>query len=126
MVSLFFSTSHPGLIVVTASWDSPPLEEDPGYALYVRAFKRLVSSRSVVVRSLGKNEEIEKDGSRWERYKSFTTESQPELGQDPKFKLMPFQIDGVNWLCHNWNIEQNCILADEMGLVRFTSPITQP
>ena len=31
---------------------------------------------------------------------------------------MPFQVDGVNWLCHNWNIDQNCILADEMGLVR--------
>ena len=47
----------------------------------------------------------------------FTVENQPDLGQNAQLKLMPFQVDGVNWLCHNWNKAQNCILADEMGLV---------
>ena len=47
----------------------------------------------------------------------FTVDNQPELGQSAQLKLMPFQVEGVNWLCHNWNKSQNCILADEMGLV---------
>ena len=51
----------------------------------------------------------------------FTVDAQPDLGQNAQLKLMPFQVDGVNWLCHNWNKAQNCILADEMGLVRLPS-----
>ncbi len=43
-----------------------------------------------------------------------------KLGQDPKLKLMPFQVDGFNWLCDNWWNKQPCILADEMGLVSLS------
>ncbi len=64
----------------------------------------------------------QKKGAGWLRKEAFTCDSQPDLGQDPQLKLMPFQVDGVNWLCHNWNIDQNCILADEMGLVRISFP----
>uniref|UniRef100_A0A0W0FGI3 Putative SNF2 family DNA-dependent ATPase n=1 Tax=Moniliophthora roreri TaxID=221103 RepID=A0A0W0FGI3_MONRR len=39
-----------------------------------------------------------------------------DLGQDPKLKLMDFQVQGFNWLCDNWWNCQPCILADEMGL----------
>ena len=108
-----------------ASWDSPPRPNDPTYALFENAFKRLVASRSVTVPSRGKNDLVKKEGVSWLVGKAFTVESQPQLGQDPKYKLMPFQIDGVNWLCHNWNTNQNCILADEMGLVSARS-ITGP
>ena len=49
---------------------------------------------------------------------AYTQDVQPKLGQDDaKFSLMPFQVDGVNWLCNNWFNRQHCILADEMGLV---------
>ncbi len=47
---------------------------------------------------------------------AITHDKQPKLGQD-EYKLMPFQVDGVNWLCNNWWNRQHCILADEMGLV---------
>ena len=30
--------------------------------------------------------------------------------------LMPYQLEGLNWLLHQWHQEQNAILADEMGL----------
>ena len=97
----------------------------PEQATFENAFKRLVASRSVTAPSRGKNDLVKKEGVSWLVGKAFTVESQPQLGQDPKYKLMPFQIDGVNWLCHNWNTNQNCILADEMGLVSARS-ITGP
>ncbi|KAG6890732.1 hypothetical protein C0992_013115 [Termitomyces sp. T32_za158] len=39
-----------------------------------------------------------------------------DIGQDKQLQLMPFQVDGFNWLCNNWWNLQPCILADEMGL----------
>ncbi|KAK7680574.1 hypothetical protein QCA50_016356 [Cerrena zonata] len=37
---------------------------------------------------------------------------------------MPFQVDGVNWLCNNWWNLQHCILADEMGLGKTVQVVT--
>lgn len=48
-----------------------------------------------------------------------------QLGQAAGLKLMPFQVEGFNWLCNNWWNHQQCILADEMGLVRIPSCITR-
>ncbi|CAI2172775.1 10525_t:CDS:10 [Funneliformis geosporum] len=36
--------------------------------------------------------------------------------------LKDYQLDGVNWLLHNWCNEISCILADEMGLERNCYP----
>lgn len=40
------------------------------------------------------------------------------LSNNPKYqnKLMDYQLDGINWLLHNWSLETSCVLADEMGL----------
>ena len=100
-----------------ASWDSPPRADDAGYAAYEKALKRFISARSVTVPARDKKADIVRDGVKWLMKQKFTVDNQPELGQNAQFKLMPFQVDGVNWLCHNWNKVQNCILADEMGLV---------
>ena len=102
-----------------ASWDSPPRSNDDGYAAYERAFARFIYGRSVIVPTRGKKEPLPKDGFRWTQREAFTVDNQPMLGQSPQLKLMPFQVEGVNWLVHNWHKDQNCILADEMGLVRI-------
>ena len=106
----------------TASWDSPPRPGDSGYAAFQTAFERYLAARAVTVPLKTKSELNLFDNGRqknaWRKKYAFTPEKQPQNGQDSQFKLMPFQIDGVNWLCDNWWNRQNCILADEMGLVR--------
>lgn len=101
-----------------ASWDSPPRGNEAGYAAYERAFGRFIIGRSVTVPVRGKKEPVSKSGSRWTQREHFTVDNQPKLGQSAQLKLMPFQVEGVNWLVHNWHKDQHCILADEMGLVR--------
>jgi SNF2 family DNA or RNA helicase len=43
-----------------------------------------------------------------------------EKKQQPKVltggKLMDYQLDGLNWIFHQWHKMRNGILADEMGL----------
>ncbi|KAI0673358.1 hypothetical protein C8Q78DRAFT_968243 [Trametes maxima] len=107
-----------------ASWDSPPRRSEPSYAAYQTAFKRYLGARSVTVPLRNKKDGVAKSGPKWLKRDSFTTEKQPNLGQGPQLKLMPFQVEGVNWLCHNWNISQNCILADEMGLGKTVQIVT--
>ncbi|EIW64252.1 uncharacterized protein TRAVEDRAFT_158327 [Trametes versicolor FP-101664 SS1] len=107
-----------------ASWDSPPRLSETGHAAYLNAFKRFIFAQSVTVPLRDKKQGVMKAGPQWLKKKAFTTEAQPELGQASQFKLMPFQVDGVNWLCHNWNISQNCILADEMGLGKTVQIVT--
>ncbi|KAI0654200.1 SNF2 family N-terminal domain-containing protein [Cubamyces menziesii] len=107
-----------------ASWDAPPRSSDAGYAAYCNAFKRFLFARSVTVPIRNNKQAVTKGGVSWLLRQKFTEESQPQLGQGPQFKLMPFQVDGVNWLCHNWNISQNCILADEMGLGKTVQIVT--
>ena len=103
-----------------ATWDSPPRKGTPAYAAFEVAFRHFIKARKVTVRLMPKSElqafaKLPQDLFR-KKY-AFTPQSQPKLGQDKQFKLMPFQVDGVNWLCNNWWNRQHCILADEMGLV---------
>ncbi|KAI0652071.1 SNF2 family N-terminal domain-containing protein [Trametes meyenii] len=107
-----------------ASWDSPPHPSEASYPAYLTAFKRYLAARSVTVPSRNKNSGIVKRGLSWRKRDRFRMENQPNLGQGPQLKLMPFQVEGVNWLCHNWNISQNCILADEMGLGKTVQIVT--
>ena len=106
--------------VFLATWDAPPKEGTAGYAAFEHAFSRFVASRSVIIEVLsGWEEELwdnrPKDGFRARH--AFTTQTLPQLDQQAGLSLMPFQVDGVNWLCNNWWNLQHCILADEMGLV---------
>ncbi|TFK56559.1 hypothetical protein OE88DRAFT_1730039 [Heliocybe sulcata] len=98
-----------------ATWDSPPRKGEFGWEEYRKAFQRLIESRSVVVLSDPKTKSTRApDGFR--KRHAFKEGDQPSLGQDPGLALMPFQVDGLNWLCNNWWNLQHCILADEMGL----------
>lgn len=102
------------------SWDSPPRPDEPGYAAFENAFKRFLAARQVQVpkRTIKEAKAFDdRPKNAWRKRYQFTDVHQPQNGQDPQLKLMPFQVDGVNWLCDNWWNHQSCILADEMGLV---------
>ncbi|KAI0347824.1 hypothetical protein BDW22DRAFT_1349889 [Trametopsis cervina] len=110
-----------------ATWDSPPRPGAPGYAAFETAFTRFVEARQVRVASFSAAQvaafdKLPKDGFR--RKHAFTTDSRPAIGQSEQYKLMPFQIEGVNWLCNNWWNRQHCILADEMGLGKTVQIVT--
>ncbi|KAH9942923.1 SNF2 family N-terminal domain-containing protein [Amylocystis lapponica] len=110
-----------------ASWDTPPRKGEPGYAAFETAFKRFIVSRQVTV-PLRSQKEVEAfDGRAINGYKKnhwLKENAQPRLGQNTQLNLMPFQVDGVNWLCDNWWNHQNCILADEMGLGKTVQIVT--
>jgi len=40
------------------------------------------------------------------------------------YELMPYQLEGVNWLVFNWHRGRNCLLADEMGLGKTVQSIS--
>ncbi|GJE85782.1 chromatin remodeling factor-like protein [Phanerochaete sordida] len=108
-----------GLGYEDSAWESPPRREDAGWSAFESAFERFLSARDVVVPVISKDDQRmfdDRPKNGFMRNYKFTPDSQPELGQAPSFKLMPFQVDGVNWLCNNWWNLQHCILADEMGL----------
>ncbi|KAL1760995.1 SNF2 family N-terminal domain-containing protein, partial [Schizophyllum commune] len=98
-----------------ATWDAPPQREDSGYDDFKRALERNLLARTVKVpKKMPQHvEDRKKDGFTKHRLKQPTD---LKIGQDPALKLMPFQVDGFNWLCDNWWNHQPCILADEMGL----------
>ncbi|PPQ64493.1 hypothetical protein CVT26_002032 [Gymnopilus dilepis] len=101
-----------------ATWDAPPRPNEPGYAAFKRAFDRFIDSREVLIPKQSTKYWEVFDDRKKDDYRKFMLKSASDLdlGQDSKFKLMPFQVDGFNWLCSNWWNHQHCILADEMGL----------
>ncbi|KAF8642010.1 hypothetical protein AX16_009731 [Volvariella volvacea WC 439] len=102
-----------------ATWDSPPRPTDPDFLEFMSAFKQFVDSRDVFVQKLTGEHLRAFDNRKKEEYRTkyvLKDASDLDLGQDPKLKLMDFQVDGFNWLSNNWWTHQHCILADEMGL----------
>ena len=47
---------------------------------------------------------------------SFTKVTTPRKDNAGVFQLRDYQLEGVNWLEHNWVHRRNSLLADEMGL----------
>ncbi|OQS03503.1 chromodomain-helicase-DNA-binding protein [Thraustotheca clavata] len=43
-------------------------------------------------------------------------EKSPKFGEDGRFTLRAYQLEGLNWLRWNWHNDRPSILADEMGL----------
>ncbi|KAJ2932680.1 hypothetical protein H1R20_g4415, partial [Candolleomyces eurysporus] len=102
-----------------ASWDSPPRRGEPGYDAFTTAFRRFINSRDVLVPELSRKDAVAFDKRPKDEFRRKHALKDPaglELDQDKSLKLMPFQVDGFNWLCNNWWNHQPCILADDMGL----------
>ncbi|KAJ7786129.1 SNF2 family DNA-dependent ATPase [Mycena metata] len=98
-----------------ATWDSPPRPSEPGYSAFKTALARFIASHEVNIPDNSKPAMHNRVAEGYSKDR-IQDASELDLGQDPSFKLMDFQVDGFNWLCDNWWNHQHCILADEMGL----------
>lgn len=120
-----------GLSYEEAVWDEPPPRDSTTlWAAFATAYDEFLN---------GKYFPSARDQRMRERisnYRSLDFQESCELkSQPPGLKegrtLMPYQIEGVNWLLYNFHQQQNVILADEMGLgktiqiVSFISTLVQ-
>ncbi|CAE6457352.1 unnamed protein product [Rhizoctonia solani] len=95
-------------------WDSPPKEKSLEWDSYKHALSKYLVAQRVQVIKLTKEEQKKRDSR---PYRDLSSWSGSDLG--PKVEgqtLMPFQVQGLQWLYGNWHNLQPSILADDMGL----------
>ncbi|KAI0845998.1 PHD/FYVE-zinc-finger like domain-containing protein [Daldinia vernicosa] len=120
-----------GLSYEEAVWDEPPPRDSTNlWAAFAAAYDEFLTGKYFPsARDQRMRERISK-------YRSLDFQESCELkSQPPGLKegrtLMPYQMEGVNWLLYNFHQQQNVILADEMGLgktiqiVSFISTLVQ-
>ncbi|KAL8829002.1 MAG: hypothetical protein Q9191_002267 [Dirinaria sp. TL-2023a] len=104
-----------GLDYEQVVWEAPPSPDDSArWAEFQNAYDDWVAARYIHIpeqRSL--NERISKLRSE-DFAEAVVMKSQP--ANLTGGSLMPYQMDGLNWLYYQWHKQQNAILADEMGL----------
>ncbi|KAL9000589.1 MAG: hypothetical protein Q9169_000882 [Polycauliona sp. 2 TL-2023] len=96
-------------------WDEPPDQQDiDRWADFRAAYEDWVRGRYIHLPAITPlNNRLAK-----ERTQNF--EDKAMLKEQSKLlvggQLMPYQLEGLNWLYYQWHRQQNAILADEMGL----------
>ncbi|KAL8862594.1 MAG: hypothetical protein Q9178_001092 [Gyalolechia marmorata] len=96
-------------------WDEPPDQQDADrWADFRSAYEDWVRGRYIhLPATTPLNNRLAKERTQNFEDKSMLKEQSKLLvgGQ-----LMPYQLEGLNWLYYQWHRQQNAILADEMGL----------
>ncbi|KAL7423006.1 hypothetical protein Q5752_002304 [Cryptotrichosporon argae] len=95
-----------------STWDTPPPRDSLLYAAYKRALSRYLRARRIQVPVLNAAQARERD------------RAAEQMGKPPKEQpdcivggaLMPFQLEGFQWLLYKHFKRESCILADDMGL----------
>lgn len=95
-----------------ACYDTPPPKDSPLYPAYKRALERYLLGRQVRIPILSQTASKRRDEEA--ALKNDPPEGQPDCVKGGK--LMPFQIEGLQWLIYKYFHRQSCILADDMGL----------
>ena len=104
-----------GLGYDEAVWEDPPSSDDSErWSDFVAAYNEYVVGKyfkqppAVVMKE------------RLENFRSLKFAKKVELDEQPSAmtggQMMPYQMDGLNWLLYNFHQKKNVILADEMGL----------
>ncbi|KAL8279021.1 hypothetical protein RQP46_008690 [Phenoliferia psychrophenolica] len=107
----------------SSTWEAPPGKNDPGYDAFVKAYGRFLTAShpSMRVPNPTPKQFLELDKPR--NHKKFQA-----IATQPSYieggKLMPFQLEGVNFMYYQWWKRTGCILADEMGLGKTVQIIT--
>lgn len=106
-----------GLSYEEAVWQAPPAEDDTErWNDFVAAYNEYLA---------GKYFKSQPAAAMKERLKKFHSlskasfEKQVEMKSQPSSltgQLMPYQLEGLNWLLWKFHQQENAILADEMGL----------
>ncbi|KAK0109045.1 hypothetical protein ONS96_002876 [Cadophora gregata f. sp. sojae] len=104
-----------GLGYEEAVWEKPPEpKHEARWCDFVAAYNEYVAGRY-----------LEPPGAavmkaRTDAFRSLNFEQDVELKEQPSAltggKMMPYQMEGLNWLLYNFYEKKNVILADEMGL----------
>ena len=96
-------------------WEEPPDPEDvERWADFKSAYEDWVLGR-YVHQPVQHNLKLHLEKVRAQKFESkIMMKAQPSTLTGGK--LMPFQMEGLNWLLYQWHRGQNAILADEMGL----------
>ncbi|ORY90852.1 hypothetical protein BCR35DRAFT_299456 [Leucosporidium creatinivorum] len=101
----------------------PPQPEEEGYAEFVHAYKAFLDANSQRMKVPVLAPKVLQELDRPRAENKFTP-----IKEQPSYlvggKLMPFQMDGVNFLFFQWWKRTGCILADEMGLGKTVQIIT--
>jgi hypothetical protein len=80
------------LIAHAATWDSPPRSDNPRYyPAFKTALSRFIASRKVFIPEGGKPAKHNREVQGYHRLR-LENASELDLGQDPAFKLMDFQV----------------------------------
>lgn len=95
-----------------ACGDTPPAPDSPLFQPYRDALKRYLFGRTVKIPILSQQAARQRDREA-EQYSDPPTE-QPSCVVGGE--LMPFQVEGFQWLVYKYFKRESCILADDMGL----------
>lgn len=104
-----------GLGYDDAVWEEPPEPEDEDrWSDFVAAYNEYV------VGQYFKNLPAAAMKERVDHFRLLNFEKKVELKKQPMAltggEMMPYQMEGLNWLLYNFHQKKNVILADEMGL----------
>ncbi|ORY30527.1 SNF2 family N-terminal domain-domain-containing protein [Naematelia encephala] len=93
-------------------WDTPPPLDSPLYPAFKRALGRFLKARHVDIPVLSAAQAKKRDKDAEGAYQP--PDEQPDCVVGGK--LMPFQLEGLQWLLYKHFKRESCILADDMGL----------
>ncbi|CZT41245.1 related to CHD1-transcriptional regulator [Rhynchosporium secalis] len=104
-----------GLGYEEAVWEEPPGPKDGArWSDFVAAYNEYVVGKYL------KQPAAAIMKARADTFRSLNFEKEVELKDQPSAltggKMMPYQMEGLNWLLYNFHQKKNVILADEMGL----------
>lgn len=96
-------------------WEKPPSPDEPErWSHFVAAFSEYL------VGIYFKQQPLQAVKKRITGFRSANFERKIELRKQPSCltggEIMPYQMEGLNWLLYNFHRQKNVILADEMGL----------
>ncbi|WVR06458.1 hypothetical protein IAU60_003489 [Kwoniella sp. DSM 27419] len=95
-----------------STWDTPPPATSSLYPAFKRALARFLQARRVDIPVLSPAQARERDLNAEKAY--VPPKEQPDCVVGGT--LMPFQMEGFQWLLYKHFRRESCILADDMGL----------
>ncbi|OCF72795.1 hypothetical protein I204_06024 [Kwoniella mangroviensis CBS 8886] len=95
-----------------STWDTPPPTDSPLYPAFKHALARFLRSRKIEIPVLTPNQVRLRDTNAEGLYVPPTNQPDCIVGG----QLMPFQMEGFQWLLYKHFRRESCILADDMGL----------
>lgn len=104
----------------TACWDTPPPLSSPLYAAYKHGLFKYLAARRITIPVLtptqirARDNNTDDDVVAAARGRFVPPQEQPECIAGGT--LMPFQMEGFQWLLYKYFKRESCILADDMGL----------